>query len=270
MAETITGRDWVRHAPMGDGLERIEAYFGGHGYAPHRHDTYALGLTLSGVQSFAYRHSQRHSLPGDAMVLHPDERHDGHAGTDAGFRYRMVYVGPALIQQVLGGRPLPFVEGALSQDPRLRAALLPLLRDMDEDLEPLARDDALYDLAQALDSVAGRRSVRRLPDLVAVERARACIHDSLEQGVALEALAQASGLDRWRLCRDFRALYGTSPYRYLTMRRLDTVRRLLLAGQGVADAALQAGFFDQSHMARQFAMAYGVPPARWLRRLGAA
>ena len=54
------------------------------------------------------------------------------------------------------------------------------------------------------------------------------------------------------------------------MRRLDTVRRLLLAGQGVADAALQAGFFDQSHMARQFAMAYGVPPARWLRRLGAA
>ncbi len=118
--------------------------------------------------------------------------------------------------------------------------------------------------------MGGRRNVRRLPDLGAVERARACIHDALVQGVTLDALAQASGLDRWRLCRDFRALYGTSPYRYLTMRRLDTVRRLLLAGQGVADAALQAGFFDQSHMARQFAMAYGVPPARWLRRLGAA
>ena len=153
-------------------------------------------------------------------------------------------------------------------DPRLKAALLPLLQGLDEDLEPLARDDAIYDLAWALDAVAGRRNVRRLPDLGAVERARACIHDALVQGVTLDALAQASGLDRWRLCRDFRALYGTSPYRYLTMRRLDTVRRLLLAGQGVADAALQAGFFDQSHMARQFAMAYGMPPARWLRRLG--
>ena len=83
MAETSISSDWVRHSQLGAGLERIEAYFGGHGYAPHRHDTYALGLTLSGVQSFAYRRSQRHSLPGGAMVLHPDELHDGHAGTDA-------------------------------------------------------------------------------------------------------------------------------------------------------------------------------------------
>ncbi|KAI5932259.1 Histone deacetylase 7 [Manis javanica] len=172
MAETSISSDWVRHSQLGAGLERIEAYFGGHGYAPHRHDTYALGLTLSGVQSFGHRRSQRHSLPGGAMVLHPDELHDGHAGTDAGFRYRMVYVEPALIQQVLGGRPLPFVEGGLSADPRLKAALLPLLQGLDEDLEPLARDDAIYDLAWALDAVAGRRNVRRLPDLGAVERAR--------------------------------------------------------------------------------------------------
>src|SRR5256885_17017912 len=75
----------------------------------------------------------------------------------------MVYVEPALIQQVLGGRPLPFVEGGLSADPRLKAALLPLLQGLDEDLEPLARDDAIYDLAWALDAVAGRRNVRRLP-----------------------------------------------------------------------------------------------------------
>src|SRR5256885_13478270 len=94
----------------------------------------------------------------------------------------MVYVEPALIQQVLGGRPLPFVEGGLSADPRLKAALLPLLQGLDEDLEPLARDDAIYDLAWALDAVAGRRNGRRLPDPGAGERARACIHDALGPG----------------------------------------------------------------------------------------
>ncbi|MDT0137235.1 hypothetical protein [Acidovorax sp. PRC11] len=32
-------------------------------------------------------------------------------------------------------------------------------------------------------------------------------------------LERASGQDRWRLSLDFRALYGTSPYRYLLLRR---------------------------------------------------
>ncbi|CAM4395483.1 AraC family transcriptional regulator [Bordetella muralis] len=267
MAKTTTPRDWVKHASQPGRLERIEAYFGGHGYTPHRHDTYAIGLTLGGVQSFQYRHAQRHSLPNTILVLHPDELHDGEAGTEAGFHYRMVYIEPSLIQQILGGKPLPFVEGGLSGDPRLRSALAPLLRDMDAGVDPMEEDDALHDLAQALIDVAGQRRMRRHPDFIAVERARAYIHDSLEQTITLDALAQVSGMDRWQLCRDFRSLYGTSPYRYLTMRRLDRVRQLMRSGQTIAESALTAGFFDQSHMARQFTAAYGVPPARWMTRI---
>jgi len=70
------------------------------------------------VQSFNYRRDYRHSLPGGTIVLHLDEPHDGQAGTDAGFHYRMIYVEPALIQQILGGRPLPFIAGGLSDDLR--------------------------------------------------------------------------------------------------------------------------------------------------------
>jgi len=44
----------------------------------HRHDTYAIGRTLAGVQSFSYRRSRRNSLAGNTLVLHPDEAHDGH------------------------------------------------------------------------------------------------------------------------------------------------------------------------------------------------
>jgi hypothetical protein len=33
-------------------------------FAPHRHDTYAIGITLAGVQTFRYRSEQRHCLPG--------------------------------------------------------------------------------------------------------------------------------------------------------------------------------------------------------------
>src|SRR5262245_38727137 len=88
--------DWIRPAPLQSGIERIEAFFAGHAYDPHRHDTYAIGLTLSGIQSFDYRGARMDSKAGNVLVLHPDERHDGRAGTEVGFHYRMIYIEPRL------------------------------------------------------------------------------------------------------------------------------------------------------------------------------
>jgi len=267
MSPHPTHRDWVVQAAGTAHLPCIEAYFQGHGYAPHRHDTYAIGRTMAGVQSFRYQRGYRHSLPGQSIVLHPDELHDGHAGTGEGFRYRMVYVPPALLQPMLGGRPLPFVAQGISEDPRLAAPIQALLQRMDGPLDPLQEEDALFDLAQALSAVAGAPAGRQTCDAAAAERARQWLHDHLHHSapVTLTDLERASGQDRWRLSRDFRALYGTSPYRYLTLRRLDLARVLMAQGAPVAQASMAAGFFDQSHMTRHFTKAFGVPPARWLR-----
>ena len=264
-----SSRDWVLRAPQSTRMERIEAYFSGRGYDLHRHDTYAIGRTLAGVQSFHYRGELRHSLPGGSIVLHPDELHDGQAGSYEGFHYRMIYVQPALLQQALGGRALPYIETGLSQDPRLFHTVDTLLRRLDQRLDDLEEEDALYDLAQAMSAVAGTRRGRRNVDFAAAERARECILASLESGISLDQLAAISGNDRWSLSRDFRALYGTSPYRYLTMRRLELVRRLASAGADLASAAAAAGFADQSHMTRHFMQAYGLPPGVWLRMLQA-
>ncbi|TFW13656.1 AraC family transcriptional regulator [Massilia arenosa] len=260
----IRQHDWVRHAPASDGVQRIEAFFAGHGYAPHRHDTYAIGLTLHGVQSFHYRGERRNSVAGGCIVLHPDEVHDGEAGTDAGFRYRIAYVPPARLQAILGGQPLPFLRAGLSADPRLLRAIHPLVATVSEPLAGLEEDDALFDLAMALQRAAGARPRVRSPDLHAADRARQLLEASLATGITLDELERACGRDRWSLSRDFRVLYGTSPYRYLSLRRLDLVRAQLRQGLPLAAAALNAGFADQSHMTRQFTRAFGLPPARWL------
>ena len=251
MSARPASRDWIVRRAPDDRFERIEAYFGGRGYGLHRHDTYAIGCTLAGVQSFHYRRGLRHSLPGGVLVLHPDEAHDGQAGTDAGFHYRMAYVQPALIQRILGGRPLPFIRDGISSDPRLGAACAALLRNDEGDADPLREDDALYAPAA------------RLPDYAAGERARQYIHDTHGMAISLDDLERAAGIDRWRLSRDFRALYGASPYRYALLRRLDLARRLIAAGRPLADAAAEAGFSDQSHMTRRHAQAFGMTPAQW-------
>ncbi len=73
-------------APDPVGMERIEARFHGNAFDLHRHDTYAIGVTLQGVQTFRYLGETRHSLPGQVIVLHPEEVPDGGAGTKGALR----------------------------------------------------------------------------------------------------------------------------------------------------------------------------------------
>lgn len=251
-------------APPRPGLERIEAFFSGHAYDKHRHDTYAIGYTLGGVQSFDYRGARVDSTPGKLIILHPDEAHDGRAGAADGFRYRMLYVEPRLIRDALGGG-LPFVPNAVSTDARLMRALRLAFADFDGDLEDLEADQAVLALAEALRALDPSAASRTASPscAVAVERARQFLDAHLDRTVASTELETATGLDRYQLARHFRALLGTSPYRYLTMRRLDRARALMREGHALSDAAYASGFADQSHMTRQFKQAFGLSPGRW-------
>ena len=42
-------------------------------FSPHRHDTYAIGITTAGVQEFRYRGRRHICLPGQLHFLYPDE-----------------------------------------------------------------------------------------------------------------------------------------------------------------------------------------------------
>lgn len=225
------------------------------------------------MQSFDCRGTRRDSVAGQAMVVYPDESHNGRAGVPEGFRYRMIYVAPHRISAALEGRArhLPFLRDIVSSDPRLMAALQRALRDMDRPLDDLEQVEIVAALADAMvanDPGAAISRTGRPPKLARIqaERARAYL-DVATDMVSAEELEQVSGLDRFTLNRQFRQLYGTSPYNYLIMRRLDRARGLLAAGTDLAEIAAATGFADQSHFTRQFKRAYGRTPAAWMRML---
>jgi AraC-like DNA-binding protein len=260
-------RDWVRIGTSRPGFERLEACFGGHAFEAHRHDTYAIGITLAGVQAFGYRGSEAHSLAGEAFVLHPDELHDGHAGTAGGFRYRILYVEPRLIHAALGGggASLPFLRGAVTGDARLQAAIVAALADPDLAIDDLRLDQNLVELAQAMAALdpSTAAAAAETPNRRAVDLARDYLDAHLLESVPSSALERLTGLSRFALTRHFRRRLGTSPHRYVVMRRLERARRLIQSGTPLAGAAADCGFADQSHLSRHFKQAYGVPPGRW-------
>jgi AraC-like DNA-binding protein len=259
--------DWMRQTEAVGGVELFAARLRRLAYRRHRHDTYAISLTELGVQAFTYRGATHVSTPGQVVVLHPDEPHDGHAGTETGFGYRQIYVEPAMIfaaTRALGdGGFLPFVRQPVTTNPVLAAAIRSAFR---HDRESLAIDDVLVRVAAGL--LAADRSHERAPlprrvDITAIDRARQFLDAETTRVVSSVELEGVTGLGRFELARQFRMVVGTSPYRYSLMRRLTAARAQLARHRPLVDVALETGFADQAHFTRRFTDAFGITPGQY-------
>jgi len=257
-------RDSIRFGASAPGLERAEVYLSTCAFEPHRHDTYAIGVTTAGIQTFRYRGTRRVCLPGQLHILHPDETHDGAAGTEDGFGYRILYIAPELVRDALDGCALPFVADPVQKPTPTIGLVASLLADIDEPISDLARVEIAATLADILRALSGRPDHCPITiDIRAVELARDYLAAHAREQTPASRLEQITGTDRFTLARHFRRAFGTSPDRYRVMRRLELVRTAIESGLPLAQAAAHAGFADQSHMTRQFKRTYGLTPARW-------
>jgi len=258
--------DQIRFDEPHAALQRLAARFGGHAYDLHRHETYAVGLTLWGAQSFHYRGALQTSRGGQVMVIHPDEAHDGHASVDAGFAYRMLYVDPASVSAALGGKP-PFVPDVVAHDPVLSGLLREAFADFPQPLEPIAVDAVVERLADRLAARSDDRPRARRTAIAhrAVTRAAEFLAAEAHRTVASEELENVTGLDRFALSRHFRAATGTSPHRYQVGRRLARAQKMIAGGMALSEAAAATGFADQSHLTRHFAARFGLTPGRFAK-----
>ena len=63
--------------------------------------------------------------------------------------------------------------------------------------------------------------------------------------------------------RWFRAGMGMTPYRYISLLRLNAATKLLSAGESVSVAATSCGYSDVKTFARAFKKNYGVAPSSY-------
>jgi AraC-like DNA-binding protein len=272
----MTNTNWIDLAQDRDsGIETLRAHFQGHAYDPHWHDSYLVGVTEQGVQQFHCRQQRHASTPGQVFMLEPGELHDGDAPGAEGFTYRMLYLDPqwiareltSLFEDAPDGFQLGF-SSTLVGDPRLANATAVAFCALHHQAPRIVRQSALDDLLERLTGQFRWRLRRnhdpRLP-LVAL-RAREYLHANFRRDLGLDELAQACGVDRFRLTRAFKAAFGLPPHAYLVQLRLALARRLLASGAWPAEVASYLGFADQSHLGRWFLRAYGLTPSTYRKR----
>jgi AraC-like DNA-binding protein len=266
-----------------EGVECFSAHFVSHVFDRHSHETFAIGSTFKGVQSFHCRGARRNSMEGHIMLFNPDDAHDGWAGASEGFAYRMLYITADGMSQLVdeadaglsirgGGLKL---SGGLFREPLVQdRGLAHLFGAATEDLlVPSNSLQAAERLSSVLTAVFQRYAGGRAPEQRAgrsarITRVRDLLESRYSEDVTIGVVADVAGMSRVHATRQFTLAYGMPPHAYLNQVRIRHAKRLLLEGVPSAEVAVEVGFVDQSHFSRRFKRSVGVPPATWVQSMG--
>jgi AraC-like DNA-binding protein len=123
----------------------------------------------------------------------------------------------------------------------------------------LSLEVALAEAVSAFATLSSRSAERTRPVRRAIEYLRAHLADP----ITLDALATHAALDKFHLCRAFRAQVGMPPHAYLTHLRIQRAKELLARGTRASDLAPLVGLYDQSQLTRHFRRIVGTTPARY-------
>ncbi|NUR07102.1 MAG: AraC family transcriptional regulator [Nocardioidaceae bacterium] len=243
--------------------EVLHASFPEHAYPLHTHDTWTLLVVDTGLVRYDLERHEHGALQSLVTLLPPHVPHDGRSVTAAGFRKRVVYLDADVLDVRGTGAAVDHPGWA---DPVLRAAVNHLhdaLAHPGDRLEAETRLGLVTErLAAHLAGEDPAPAVRR--DRGLAHRLRDLLDDRVVEGVTLEDAARLLGAYPTHLVRCFGREFGITPHQYLTGRRLDRARRLLLSGQRAADAAAAVGFYDQAHLTRHFKRLLGVTPGAYV------
>lgn len=246
--------------------EVLHATFEQHAYPAHTHHDWTLLLVDEGVVSYELGGGDHLATPGSVTLLPPDVAHDGRSAVvGRPFRKRVVYLEPSWLPPSCVGRS---VDRPTVEDARVVSRLRRLHTALSEPSDGVAEAE-LVEVNLLLRQHLGDRTDedRAAPshDRPLARRLRDLLDADLRRNVSLQEAGRALGAHPAHLARSFARAYGMPPHRYVTGRRVDRARRLLLTGTSVAEVAVSVGFFDQAHLTRHFRQVLGSTPARFAR-----
>jgi len=109
--------------------------------------------------------------------------------------------------------------------------------------------------------------------LVDLRRARDHIDRHYATALDLDQLASVAGVSKYHFVRSFNAVYGETPIRYLTKRRIERAQDLLRgANLTVTEVCMLVGFDSLGSFSSRFSSLVGESPTayrdRWSARVG--
>ena len=99
----------------------------------------------------------------------------------------------------------------------------------------------------------------------------AFLQTNLDQNHKLDFIANELQMSRSSLLRNSKKFLHSSPYQYITQKRLQTAKKQMEAGYfQLSEIAYKMGFSSPSHFTASFRKAFGITPSQYINELNKA
>ncbi len=216
-------------------VEVFHARFTGHAYPMHVHDAWTLLIVDDGAVRYDLDRHERGTPDGTVSLLPPGVPHNGSPATADGFRKRVLYLDMTQLDAGLVG---PAVDTPALADPLLRTRVGRLHTALADPGDAFEAESRLAFIGERLRGHLrpGDLPAGRAPGRGVARDLRELLDERLCEGVTLAEAARLVHAHPAHLVRAFSAAYANAPHQYVTSRRVDRARRLLLDGMPPGEA----------------------------------
>jgi len=96
----------------------------------------------------------------------------------------------------------------------------------------------------------------------------AYIENNFLSKIYLDGIAQATGMEKYRICKRFKDVTGRTIVDYINFIRLQNALEMLTLGNGnISDAAFSSGFSSVQYFNRVFRNHYGCTPSQYIKSI---
>ncbi len=250
----------------------------------HHHDFHELFFLISGDVTYTIESRQYHMMPGDMLLISPQELHQICIRPEMSVYERFVlWVDPQLLGRI--STPLSDLTAHLGPNRPKQGNLLRFkpedcshVRQLFEELwqesendgygSDLLRQSLLIQLLVTINRLAANPD-GHFEEVIHASKTVSKVVDHINshysEPLSLDMLAELVYVSKYHLSHEFNRQVGTSVYRYIQKKRLLIARQLLAQGTKPNEVYSKCGFSDYAGFYRAFRAEYSVSPREYAR-----
>ncbi len=256
--------------PVLPGMAVLKASYADQHFPKHWHETYSIGVIVSGVNRFMHRGIYQYATKNTLCVVNPGELHTGETCTDAGWEYLNILPSQELMnntQNALGFTcgtihfPSPVIDDIHTSSALKHLAIA--ISQSATALEVEHRWFVVCELLFARHNEISKETKNRTILPRYIKQARELLDSHLSVNITLSDVAKYCGVSPYHLARSFTSYVGLPPHTYHLQKRIEHAKKLIQQGLDLSLAAQASGFADSAHLSRHFRRHLGATPGQF-------